>query len=565
MKHILRILAFCLIARVSDAQIVTLYTSITNLPTNGQTNSVSTYLTNNLVFVWTNNTATNGNNVFIGATVNNAATNAISWYITNYSTGTWFSRGLSQTNTLFLSSLNAITNANSGGFATNWFTTNAAPSVPTFYGQISFPDGSLQTTASSGSNAIPGVVTNNYAPGLNLISTLNAVGAGTIGGSLTVTGTVAALGNATVGGTLTGPSVIKSVQFATSDNATSIGVTNGVAAPGYLISKQIGVIGWSSTANALTGGVDIGLSRGFPGMLVVGNGTYTDNSGTLLASNINSQILTTTNLLAAGSVNVTTNLNAGAATITNNLTVNGNASLVGSLSIGGTVTATNALNVGGAESLTGALNVGGTATFTNTISALAGMTVAGAFTGPTVIRASEIATVDSGISLGWYGSGIGLGKSTGVWGWVGTGNTTTGTPDTGLSRGAANTVAVGNGTAADNSGILLASNVLAQVLIVTNNATVNGNVILNTATSGLQFKSGSNARAGTANLVTGYANVANTSLVSGDYVLLQAVADAALTATSLTYFPTNGAGFMITNTGSAVSTNLVYWEIRHLN
>lgn len=81
---------------------------------------------------------------------------------------------------------------------------------------------------------------------------------------------------------------------------------------------------------------------------------------------------------------------------------------------------------------------------------------------------------------------------------------------------------------------------------------------------GIAFVSGSNARAGTSILSGGFINVANTSIVTGDYILLTPVNDIELTAPSLTYFATNGVGFQITNKSLATSTNFVYWEIRHL-
>lgn len=84
-----------------------------------------------------------------------------------------------------------------------------------------------------------------------------------------------------------------------------------------------------------------------------------------------------------------------------------------------------------------------------------------------------------------------------------------------------------------------------------------GNFIINTAGKGLQVKSGSNARIGSATLVAGTVVVSNTSVAAGTLVFLS-VSTAGGTQGFLSSTKSNGVSFTITST-SNTDTSVVNW------
>lgn len=104
----------------------------------------------------------------------------------------------------------------------------------------------------------------------------------------------------------------------------------------------------------------------------------------------------------------------------------------------------------------------------------------------------------------------------------------------------------------------------------TNNVGFGGNAIFDTTGGGLQFKSGSNARAGLAILVGGTVTIPNTTISSGDYAVPNYVTSATAIGT-LTSVLTNSTSLTINSkvvaTGllTTADTNIVSWELHHLN
>jgi hypothetical protein len=150
------------------------------------------------------------------------------------------------------------------------------------------------------------------------------------------------------------------------------------------------------------------------------------------------------------------------------------------------------------------------------------------------------------------------------------------------SIGAASTaygVAAGAVTAAGLPGIMVANYSTSKVTLLTGqwNETVTGSV---TPTGGmtlplgasLTFTHGTGARAGTSVLASGTVTVSNTTIATGDYVALTyatAATSVGILSAPVASF-TAGTSFIINSltTAAAVNTsdtNIVYWELRHLN